>query len=470
MASYDYDLFVIGGGSGGVRAARMAAGCGARVGIVDEYRYGGTCVIRGCVPKKLLSYAAHFHEDFEDAPGYGWTAEGVRFDWAALIANKDTEIDRLERVYETLLQNAGVEVYRGRARLTGPHAIDVAGKHISAERILIATGATPFYPHEPGWEHGITSNDAFHLPALPKSIAVCGGGYIAVEFASIFNGLGVETTLIYRRSKILRGFDTDVRETLHAEMAKKGVTFRYGVIVDSIDKIDGGVRLHLSDGETLEVGEVMAATGRDPNVKDLGLDAAGVELAAGGAIRVDAYSKTTQDNIYAIGDVTNRMALTPVAIQEAMAFVDTVYRGTPRAMDYACVPTAVFSHPQVAGVGLTEDQARREAVAIDVYRSTFRPLKHTLSGRDEHTMMKLIVARESGRVLGAHMVGLDAPEIVQGIAVAIKSGATKADFDATVGIHPTAAEEFVTMRNPIEEEEKSAAAYDELPTRRPAAS
>lgn len=458
MSGFDYDLFVIGGGSGGVRGARMAAATGARVAIAESYRYGGTCVIRGCVPKKLLSYAAHFHEDFEDAAGFGWNVPAPTFDWGRLIANKDTEIDRLEGIYEKLLSTAGVEACHGHARLLDAHTVEVGDQRFTAETILIATGGTPTFPSEPGWEHGISSNEAFHLEELPKRVVVAGGGYIAVEFAGIFNGLGSQVTQMYRGPQILRGFDDDVRNTLAGEMVKKGIDIIVETIIDRIEKQnDGSLLLHLSDGSTLETDVVMAATGRKPNVANLGLEQVGVALAENGAIRVDEYSKTSVDNIYAVGDVTDRINLTPVAIQEAMAFVDTVFRKTPRAMDHADVPSAVFSHPPVSTVGLTELQARERHGALDIYRSTFRPLKHTLSGRDEKTMMKLIVAQDSQRVVGVHMVGLDAPEIVQGMAVALKAGATKQVFDATVGIHPTAAEEFVTMREPLPGDQAKAA-------------
>ncbi len=457
MAKYDLDLFVIGGGSGGVRAARMAAGTGARVAIAEEYRYGGTCVIRGCVPKKLLAYAAHYREDFEDAAGFGWAVAGASFDWARLIANKDAEIDRLEGIYERLLGDAGVEIHRGHARLLDPHRVEVEGRTFSAETILVATGGRPVFPPGHGWEFGISSNEAFHLEALPERAVVYGGGYIAVEFAGIFNGLGVAVTQIYRGPQILRGFDDDVRNSLAAELVKKGIELRVETTIDQIEKKGEGLVLRLSGGEHLETGLVMAATGRRPNTENLGLAEAGVETDERGAVKVDAYSRTTQVNIYAVGDVTDRLALTPVAIAEAMAFVDTVYRGSPRAMDHKDVPTAVFSQPPVSTVGLTEPQAREQYGALDIYRSTFRPLKHTLSGRDEQTMMKLIVERAGQKVVGAHMVGLDAPEIIQGVAVAIKAGATKQVFDATVGIHPTAAEEFVTLREPIAEPSEKAA-------------
>ncbi len=455
MAGYDYDLFVIGGGSGGVRGARMAAATGARVAVAEEYRYGGTCVIRGCVPKKLLVYASHFHEDFEDAAGFGWEVGEARFDWARLIANKDREIGRLEAIYERLLNQAGVAILRGHARFIDAHTVELqgeqGGQRITAGTILIATGGHPVFPPGHGWEHAISSNEAFHLERLPARVVVYGGGYIAVEFAGIFNGLGAQVTQIYRGPQILRGFDDDVRDTLAGELVKKGIDLRVETTIDHIEKTSTGLALRLSDGEVLETELVMAATGRRPNTENLGLAAAGVELNENGAVKVDAYSRSTQPNIYAVGDVTDRIALTPVAIAEAMAFVDTVYHGTPRPMDHTDVPSAVFSHPPVATVGLTEHEAREACAAVDVYRTAFRPLRHTLSGRDERSMMKLIVERASQKVVGAHMVGADAPEIIQGIAVAIKAGATKQVFDATVGIHPTAAEEFVTLREPLPE-------------------
>ena len=457
MSSYDFDLYVIGGGSGGVRAARMAAGTGARVAIVEAYRYGGTCVIRGCVPKKLLVYASHFHEDFEDAAGFGWTVDGARHDWPALIAAKDKEIDRLEQVYQDLLNNAGVTIHEGHARFCDPHTVEVEGQRYTAETILIATGGAPVFPPGHGWDHAISSNEVFHLEALPPRLLVYGGGYIAVEFAGVFNGLGSAVTQVYRGPQILRGFDDDVRNMLAGELVKKGIELRVESTIERIDKGPSGLQVKLSDGSDLEVDAVLAATGRRPNVANLGLDAAEVALTDKGAVQVDDYSRTNQPHIYALGDVTDRIALTPVAIEEAMAFVDTVYRGQPRAMDYANVPSAVFSQPPVSTVGLTEVAARQKHGAVDVYRSTFRPLKHTLSGSDEKTMMKMIVERATQKVVDIHMVGLDAAEIVQGMAVAIKAGATKADFDATVGIHPTAAEEFVTMREPVPEPEQQAA-------------
>lgn len=457
MSAYDFDLFVIGGGSGGVRGARMAAATGARVGLAESYRYGGTCVIRGCVPKKLMSYASHFHEDFEDAAGFGWTVGETSFDWNSLIANKDKEIDRLESIYQKLLDNAGVKPFRAHAELIDPHTVQVGDDRITAETILIATGGSPSFPSGEGWEHAISSNEAFHLTGLPKRALVYGGGFIAVEFAGIFNGMGSDVNLVYRGEQILRGFDDDVRDTLAEEIVKKGISLQVQTTIEKIVKGDNGLLVTLSDGTTVETDLVMAATGRRPNIKNLGLEAAGVKVSASGAIEVDAQSRTSQANIYAVGDVTDRINLTPVAIQEAMAFVDTVYRDNPRAMNHEDVPSAVFSHPPVSTVGLSEADARKTYGALDIYRSNFRPMKHTLSGRDEKTMMKLVVDRASQRVVGVHMVGLDAPEIVQGLAVAIKAGATKQMFDATVGIHPTAAEEFVTMREPVPEAVEKAA-------------
>ena len=445
----DFDLFVIGGGSGGVRAARMAAAAGAHVAIAEEYRYGGTCVIRGCVPKKLLSYASHFHEEFEDAAGFGWQAGGASFDWARLIANKDREILRLEGIYEKLLSDAGVEIFKERATFEGPNEIRLGTRRISAERILIATGGAPVFPPGDFWTLSVTSNEVFHLESMPARVLVNGGGYIAVEFAGIFNGLGAEVTQVYRGPRVLRGFDEDVRSHLTEEMTKKGIGFRFDTNITNLCREGDAIRVSFDRGEDQVVDLVLSATGRRPNTAGLGLEAAGVETDSAGAVQVDAFSRTSQDHIYAVGDVTDRIALTPVAIHEAMAFVDTVFKGTPRAMDYDNVPSAVFSHPNVATVGLTEAEASKRFAKVEVYRSSFRPMKHTLSGRDEKSLMKLLVDGDSRKVVGLHMVGPDAPEIVQGMAIAIKAGATKEVFDATVGIHPTAAEEFVTMRQPV---------------------
>jgi len=457
MPSYDYDLFVIGAGSGGVRAARVAAGHGAKVGIAEESRVGGTCVIRGCVPKKLLAYAAHFHEDFEDARNYGWSVAEARFDWPTLIANKDKEIDRLNGIYKKLLAESGVALIESRARLADPHTVEVAGRRITAGHILIAVGAWPVLPSEPGAEFGITSNEAFHLPQLPKRIVVAGGGYIAVEFAGIFNGLGAEVVQLYRGEQILRGFDDDIRNTLAAEMRKKGIDIRVATTIKRTEKSGGALRLTLSDGATLETDSVMYAIGRKPNTAGIGLDEVGVICGADGAVMVNEYSQSRIESVYAIGDCTNRLNLTPVAIREGQAFAQTVFGGNPTAVDHHTVPSAVFSHPPVGTVGVTEAFARLEYGAVDIYRTTFRPLKHTLSGRDEKTMMKLVVDRKTQRVVGAHMVGLDAPEIIQTLAIAVKMGATKQQFDQTLAIHPTAAEEFVTLRAPVAEPRKKAA-------------
>jgi len=457
MARYDYDLFVIGAGSGGVRAARVAAGYGAKVAIAEEYRVGGTCVIRGCVPKKLLVYASHFHEDFEDARNFGWSVAGASFDWSALIANKDKEIDRLNGIYKKLLAESGVALTEARAALLDPHTLEIAGKRVTADTVLISTGAAPVLPSEPGAELGITSNEAFHLRELPRRIVIAGGGYIACEFAGIFNGMGAKVTQLYRSEQILRGFDADVRDTLAVEMRKKGIDIRVKTIIRQTVKTAGGLSLALSDDTTLEVDCAMYAIGRSPNTAGMGLKEAGVACGADDAVVVNAYSQSSVPNIYAVGDCTNRLNLTPVAIREGHAFADTVFGKKPTAVDHHSVPHAVFSQPPVSLVGLTEAAARLMYGAVDIYRSTFRPLKHTLSGRDEKTMMKLVVDRASQRVLGAHMVGLDAPEIIQTLAIAVKMGATKAQFDQTVAIHPTAAEEFVTLRTPVPESTKKAA-------------
>ena len=457
MNSNDVDLFVICVGSGGVRASRMAAAYGVRVGICEGSRVGGTCVIRGCIPKKLLVYAAHFGEDFEDAAGFGWDVPRPSFDWSELIANKDMEIDRLNGLYIRLLRDAGVELHRDNAVIVDAHKLRVGEKTIRAETILIATGAWPVLPEIPGIEHAITSNEAFHLEELPRRIVLVGGGYVAVEFAGIFSGLGVEVTELYRGEQILRGFDDDIRATLAQEMRKKGIDLRTQCDVARIDRTDGRLVLTLGDETTIEAEAVMYATGRKPNSAGLGLEQVGVELDERGAIVVDEFSRTAVSNIYAIGDCTDRMNLTPVAIEEGAAFADTVYGERRRKMDYRNVPSAVFSQPPVATVGLSETRARASHGPIDIYTSSFRPLKHTLSGRDETSMMKLVVDGASDRVLGCHMVGADAPEIIQGLAVAMICGATKAQFDATLGIHPTAAEEFVTMREKRAEPSASAA-------------
>ena len=448
MADFDYDLFVIGAGSGGVRAARIAAGFGARVAIAENSRVGGTCVIRGCIPKKLLVYAAHFREDFEDAAGYGWTVPDAEFSWPRLIANKNAEIARLEGIYVGLLERAGAKLFRGTARVVGPNAVELDGGRITAKYILIAAGGHPWAPHLPGMEHAISSNEAFELAALPRRILVVGGGYIALEFAGIFNGLGSAVTVSYRGEQVLRGFDDDVRRHLAAEMTKKGIRILVHSEVERIERLaDGSLRVRFVAGAEPGVFDaVMHATGRIPNTRDLGLETAGVELGLEGEVLVDKFSASTAPGIYAIGDVTGRINLTPVAIREGHALALSLFGGQPTPVDHMDVPTAVFSQPPVGTVGLTEAEAKRSFGAVDVYVASFRPLKATLSGRDERTLIKLVVDAATQRVVGAHMVGPDAPEIIQGIGIAVKAGLTKAQFDATIGIHPTAAEEFVTLR------------------------
>jgi glutathione reductase (NADPH) len=446
LTQYDYDLITIGAGSGGVRASRRAAALGKKVAIIENLRVGGTCVMRGCVPKKLLVLGSHFADDFEDALGYGWTVGEPGFDWSRLITAKEKELDRLEDVYHRILKDSGVEEIFGTGVLADAHTVEVDGKSMTAETILVCTGGWPKMPDIPGIKHAITSNEALELAQFPKRVAIVGGGYIAVEFAGIFSSFGSEVTEIIRAPQILRGFDEDARQTLAEEMKKKGIDIRAETVVEEIVKDGDGYLLKLKDGGVLDADLVMYATGRAPNTHGLGLEEAGIALDEVGAIKVDEFSKTAVDHIYAIGDVTERLNLTPVALAEAEAFANTVYRDSPTAMDYANVASAVFSQPPIGSVGLTEDQAREKA-DIDVYVSRFTPMKYTLSGRDEKTMMKIIVDRETGTVLGCHMVGLDAPEIIQGIAIALKCGATKDQFDATIGIHPTAAEEFVTMRD-----------------------
>ncbi|MEO0961460.1 MAG: glutathione-disulfide reductase [Pseudomonadota bacterium] len=459
MADYDYDLFTIGAGSGGVRASRMAASHGAKVAVAEEYRVGGTCVIRGCVPKKLFVYASHVLEDIEDAEGFGWTVEGAKFDWKTLIANKDNEIDRLNGIYIRNLEGSDVEIIEDRAVIKDKHTIHLVNQNrdVTAKVILIATGATPNIHEVPGHELAITSNEAFHLEELPKRVVVAGGGYISVEFAGIFNGLGSDTTLVYRGEEILRGFDNDLRTHLHAEMAKKGIDIRTGVVFERIDKTDDGLAVTLSDGSVINTDAVMFAIGRNPNSEGLGLENAGVEFEPNGTIKVDAYSKTNVDNIYAVGDVTNRANLTPVAIREGAAFAETVFNNNPVAVDHSCIPTAVFSTPEIGTVGISEEMARQQFGSVDIYKSTFRAMKHTLSGRDEKTMMKIIVDPASDRVLGVHMIGPASGEIIQAVGIAVQMGATKAQFDATVAVHPTAAEELVTMKTPEPQPEAVAA-------------
>jgi glutathione reductase (NADPH) len=446
MASHDYDLFVIGGGSGGVRAARIAANHGVRVAIAEEDRYGGTCVIRGCVPKKLLVYASEYRREMEDAAGYGWTIGDSTHSWKALIERKDKEIDRLNAIYIQLLERNEVEVFHDRAVLRDAHTLAVGDRTVTARYILVATGGRPFKPATPGVEHAITSNEAFHLDALPRRITVVGGGYIAVEFAAIFAGLGAQVSLVHRRAQVLRGFDADVRRCVTDGLALLGVDMRLEVEgKEIIARPDGSFHMPLTNGQTLETDLVFCATGRSPNTSDMGLEAAGVRLEDSGAVVVDEYSKTSVEGIYAVGDCTDRINLTPVAIHEGHAFADTVFGNAPRPIDHDMVASAVFSQPPVGTVGLSESDARKLS-AVDVYTSEFKPMRHTMSGRDEQVMIKLVVASDTQRVVGAHIVGRDAPEIVQALAIAIKMGATKADLDRTMAVHPTTAEELVLMR------------------------
>jgi len=451
MSQFDYDLFTIGAGSGGVRASRMATAYGARAAVAEARFLGGTCVNVGCVPKKLLVYGSRFSTEFDDARGFGWTVGDRVFDWRSLVDNKNREIERLNEVYRTLLTESGVEIIEGRAHLLDRHTVEVKGKRYTAERILIATGGRPFVVDIEGAECGITSDDAFYLSELPERIVIVGGGYIAVEFAGIFNGLGSDVTLLYRGPLFLRGFDDDVRTTLADEMRKRGVRLEFGTNPARIDRDTNGIEVTTTSGERIAANQLLCATGRVPNTADLGLEEVGVDLAEGGAVVVNEYSESSVPGIYAIGDCTDRRALTPVAIAEGMALVETMFNDNPTAVDYTNIPSAVFSQPSVGTVGLTETEARLEGLDIKVFRSTFRPMVHTLSGRDERTMMKLVVDRPTDRVLGVHMVGPDAGEIIQGFAVALKAGATKAVFDGTIGIHPTAAEEFVTMRHAVED-------------------
>ena len=452
MSGFDVDLFIIGGGSAGVRAGRIAAGYGARVMVAEEYRVGGTCVIRGCVPKKLLVYASRFRDEFEDAAGFGWSVPEARFDWAALIRNKDAEIARLEGIYRANLEKAGVEIVDTRAIIEDAHTVRLikSGARVRAGTILVAVGAHPtLEPAIPGGELGITSNEVFHLERFPERLLVIGGGYIAVEFAGVFAGLGSEVTLLHRGDKLLRGFDEDVRDALGDAYAKHGIRLALGRTVERLDRRGDAIAATLSDGSVLSVDRVLVATGRRPNTAGLGLASAGITLDEVGAIPVDGYSQTLTPSIYAVGDVTNRANLTPVAIREGHAFADTVFGGRPTMVDHSLIPTAVFSTPEIGVVGLTEGTARRLHGEIDVYKTSFRPMKATLSGRDERTFMKLIVERASDKVLGVHIMGHDAGEMIQLVGVAVTMGATKADFDRTIAVHPTAAEELVTMRTPF---------------------
>jgi glutathione reductase (NADPH) len=451
MAEYDYDLFVIGAGSGGVRAARLAAMSGARVGIAEEDRVGGTCVIRGCVPKKFMVYASEFSHMFAEAEGYGWSKTESTFDWPKFLAAKDVEIGRLSGIYVSNLQKAGAELIHAKARLKDAHTIELIGKNrtVTADTILIATGgwvSVPSAEEVPGIEHAITSNEAFHLEALPKSILVAGGGYIAVEFAGIFAGLGVDTTLVYRGPNILRGFDEDVRAHVSEEIEKRGIRLMVGTQHEKIEKTAGGLVNHLSNGIKCQSDVVMFATGRVPYTTGLGLENAGVKLNAKGAVEVDRYSRTSTPNIYAVGDVTDRINLTPVAIREAAAFAATVFGKTPTAFDHEMVPTAVFSQPPIGSVGMTETEARRAGRKIDIYLTKFRPMKEVFYGGQERVLMKLVVCCETDTILGCHIVGPEAPEMIQMAAIAVKMGVTKAQWDNTCALHPTMAEELVTLR------------------------
>ncbi|QNQ09926.1 glutathione-disulfide reductase [Sphingomonas alpina] len=445
---YDYDLFVIGAGSGGVRAARVSAAHGARVAVAEEYRVGGTCVIRGCVPKKLLIYGAHFAEDLADARRFGWNVPDCDFEWPVLRDNVLEEVDRINAAYTATLENHGVEIIAERAVITGPNSVKLAGgREVTAKIILVATGATPSVPDCPGHEHGITSNEAFHLDAVPKRILIAGAGYIANEFAGIFHQLGAHVILINRTDVILRGYDESIRDRLLQISMMKGIEFRFHAAFEGISKEKNGcLTVSMSNHEPVTVDAVMFATGRDPNTKGLGLDSAGVETDDKGAIKVDEDNRSTCPSIYAVGDVTNRVQLTPVAIREGQAFADTIFGNKPTRVDYDCIPSAVFSHPPMAGVGMTESQAKNKLGSCKVYTSDFRPMKNVLAGRNERALYKMVCDSETGKVLGLHMIGPDAPEILQAAAVAVKAGLTKDAFDQTVALHPSMAEELVLMR------------------------
>jgi glutathione reductase (NADPH) len=450
MSTSGFDLFIIGAGSGGVRASRLAGQRGVRVAVAEAAALGGTCVNLGCIPKKLYSFAAHYAESFEEAQGFGWSHEAPSFDWSMLKANRAREISRLNAIYGELMTSAGVTLLRGRARVVGPNAVEVNGVVHAAERIVVATGGWPVPPEVPGGELAISSNEIFDLPEFPKRLVVVGGGYIACEFASIFKGLGARVTQLYRGEQILRGFDDEVRDFVAAEMKKKGVDIRVQVRVEALEKSSGtgGIRVVLAGGDRVDADAVLYATGRAPNTAGLGLEAQGVALAPNGAVIVDGAYRTNLPSIYAVGDVIDRVQLTPVALAEAMALVESLFGKGGRGVDYMHIPTAVFTHPNIGTIGFSEREARARFEKIHVYRTDFKPLRHTLSGSGERTLMKLVVDAANDRVVGLHMVGADAGETIQGFAVAMKAGATKAVFDATLGIHPTAAEEFVTMRTP----------------------
>ncbi|WP_394270705.1 glutathione-disulfide reductase [Qipengyuania sp.] len=447
-ADYDYDLFTIGAGSGGVRASRVAAAHGAKVAVAEEYRVGGTCVIRGCVPKKMLVYGAHFAEDLEDARKFGWTLGECRFDWKALRDNVLADVDRLNGAYTDTLQNHGVEIFHERARITGEHEITLAGgRTVTARYILVATGATPHVPECPGSELGITSNEAFHLDDVPRRVLIAGGGYIANEFAGIFNQFGAHVTIVNRSDLILRQYDESLRDRLLKISVTKGIDFRFHAEFRGIEKTDdGALRVAMTGYDDIEVDCVLFATGRVPNTGGLGLESIGVELGDKGEVKVDRFSRTNRDHVYAVGDCTDRVQLTPVAIREGQAFADTVFGNNPTTVDYDAIPSAVFSHPPMAGVGMTEGEARNKLGTVKVYQSDFRPMKHVLAGRNERSLYKMICDGDNDRIVGLHMIGPEAPEIMQAAAIAVKAGLTKADFDATVALHPTMAEELVLMR------------------------
>ena len=445
--TYDYDLFVIGAGSGGVRASRVAASHGAKVAVAEEHRIGGTCVIRGCVPKKLLVYGSHFAEELQDAAHYGWTVEKMSFDWASLRDRVLGEVDRINAAYTQTLESHGVERFLERATITGPHGVKLAsGKEVTAKTILVATGAWPVVPDFPGSDQCITSNEVFHLPTLPKRVVIQGAGYIAMEFAGIFNALGCTVTVINRSETILRGYDESLRDRLLQITMARGIQYRFNCPIERIDKAGECYSVKLKGHDAFDADAVLIATGRRPNTKDLGLESAGVALGEKGEIPVDDSSKTSCDSIYAVGDVTNRVQLTPVAIREGQAFADTVFGNAPVTVDYGCIPSAVFSQPPLAGVGLTEGQARNKFGSIKVFSSDFRPMKNVFAGRQERGLYKLIVDAATDKILGLHMIGPEAPEILQAAAIAVKAGLTKADFDATVALHPSMAEELVLMR------------------------
>lgn len=449
MAEFDFDLFTIGAGSGGVRAARLAGRLGKRSGLAEEWTVGGTCVHRGCIPKKFYVFASHFADDFEDAAAYGWSVDGVRFDWPTLVAAKKKELNRLEGIYGKILGDANVELFESHAVLEDAHTVRIGDRTVTAENIIIATGGRPYTPDIPGAEHMITSDEVFDLPEFPKHMVIAGAGYIALEFACIFRGLGSEVTVVYRRTGVLRGFDEDIRKSVQEEMERKGINFVFESTFEEVEKKADGLHVRLSNGSVLQANQVLMAAGRDPNTNGLGLEAAGVELEDNGAVRVDEYSRSSQPHIFAIGDCTHRVNLTPVAIHEAVCVIDTLFKDTPRARDHEKIATAVFTQPPVGTIGLTEEEARTQCDAVDIYRAGFRPLKHTISGREERVMIKIVVDRATDTVLGVHMVGMDAAEIIQAVAIAVKAGVTKAEIDVTMAVHPTTAEELVLMYEPV---------------------